>query len=70
LFRRPKLTPSCRAEKKKKKKKKKEKEKKKKRKEESGRCVKLSAHFCLMPRSRMVELYFHSPIRSQSILLN
>jgi hypothetical protein len=27
----------------------------------SGRCLKLTTDLCLVPRSTMVELYFHSP---------
>jgi hypothetical protein len=32
--------------------------------------VKLSTHLQLVPRSRMVELYLHSPIRFHGIVLN
>jgi hypothetical protein len=32
--------------------------------------VKLDIHFQLVPRLRMVELYFHSPIRLNGMALN
>jgi hypothetical protein len=38
--------------------------------EQSSLGVKLSTHLHLVPRSRMAELYFHSPIRLQCTLLN
>jgi hypothetical protein len=36
----------------------------------SGRGVKLTTHLHLVPRSRMLELYFHSPIYLYGIALN
>jgi hypothetical protein len=36
----------------------------------SGRCVKLTTHLHLVPRSWMVELYLCSPIRLHGIMLN
>jgi hypothetical protein len=38
--------------------------------EESGRAVKLTTLLHLLPASRMVELYLHSPTRLHSIVLN
>jgi hypothetical protein len=37
---------------------------------ESGLSVKLAAHLHLVPKSRMVELYNHSPIRLHGVVLN
>jgi hypothetical protein len=34
---------------------------------ETGRSVKLTTHLHLVPRSRLVELYFHSPIRLHGV---
>jgi hypothetical protein len=36
---------------------------------EGGRCVKLTTHLHLMPRSRKVELYLHSPYVFMALLL-
>jgi hypothetical protein len=36
----------------------------------SGKDVKLTTHLHLLPKSRMVELYLHSPIRLHGIVLN
>jgi hypothetical protein len=36
----------------------------------SGRSVKLTTHLQLVPRSRKVGLYIHSPIRLHSVVLN
>jgi hypothetical protein len=36
----------------------------------SGRGMKLTTHLRLTPRSRMVELYFHSPTRLHGVVLN
>jgi hypothetical protein len=35
-----------------------------------GRFVALNTHFHLLPRSRMVQLYFHSPIHLHGVVLN
>jgi hypothetical protein len=35
-----------------------------------GMGVKLTSHFHLVPRSRIVELYLHSPIRLYGVVLN
>jgi hypothetical protein len=37
---------------------------------QSGRDMKLATHLRLVPRSRMVELYFHSPIHPRGMLIN
>jgi hypothetical protein len=39
-------------------------------KKKSGRDVKLTAHLHLVPRSRMVELYVHSPTCIHGLVLN
>jgi hypothetical protein len=36
----------------------------------SGRNVKLNIHLCLVPRSRMMELYLHSPTRFTGAMIN
>jgi hypothetical protein len=36
----------------------------------NGWCMKLTTHLCLVPRSRMAELYLHSPICLHGIVLN
>jgi hypothetical protein len=38
--------------------------------EESVRDAKLTTHLLLVPRSRMVELYLHSPIRLHGLVFN
>jgi hypothetical protein len=37
---------------------------------ESGRSVKLTIHFQLVPSSRMVDIYLNSPIRLHGVMLN
>jgi hypothetical protein len=37
---------------------------------ESGLCVKMTIHFHVVPRIRMVELYIHSPIRPHYVMFD
>jgi hypothetical protein len=36
----------------------------------SGRGMNLTTHFRIVPRSRMVEIYLHSPIRPHGVVLD